>query len=169
MNKNKAETKSGIAARLSVATLLAVLAGTLHAADWVYDNGTVSDDVWTFNAQLSGTKVTLTALTGGPSTLTDLDLSKPVFDSQNNALYFTYFGRLFDNPGNTALKPYIGELTLPVSGYTGIGRSAFSGLANATGTILFPAELNGIEGGSTFNNSPGITIVGNSFPEGLKT
>lgn len=169
MNKNKAETKSGIAARLSVVTLLAVLAGTLHAADWVYDNGTVSDDVWTFNAQLSGTKVTLTALTGGPSTLTDLDLSKPVFDSQNNALYFTYFGRLFDNPGNTALKPYIGELTLPVSGYTGIGRSAFSGLANATGTILFPAELNGIEGGSTFNNSPGITIVGNGFPEGLKT
>ena len=82
MNKNKAETKSGIAARLSVVTLLAVLAGTLHAADWVYDNGTVSDDVWTFNAQLSGTKVTLTALTGGPSTLTDLDLSKPVFDSQ---------------------------------------------------------------------------------------
>ena len=164
-----AKIMSRVASRLSAAALLAVLAGTLHAADWVYDNGTFSDGVWTFNAKLSGTKLTLTALTGGPSTLTALDFTKPIKDTSGNPLSITYFHRLFEDGGNTALKPYVGELSLPASGYTGIGRGAFSGLANATGTITFPAELNGIEGGSTFNNSPGITIVGSSFPEGLKT
>ena len=164
-----AKIVSKVAARLSAAALLAVLAGTLHAADWVYDNGTLSDGVWTFNAQLSGTKVTLTAFTLGPSMLTDLDFTKPIKDTSDNALSITYFGRLFESPGNTALRPYVGELKLPASGYTGIGRNAFSGCANATGTISFPAELNGLEGGSAFNGDSGITIVGNSFPEGLKT
>lgn len=166
-----AKIVSKVAARLSVAALLAVLAGgTLHAADWVYDNGTLSDGVWTFNAQLkSETKVELTALTGGPSTVTALDFTKPIKDTSGNPLSITYFHRLFEDGGNTALKPYVGELSLPASGYTGIGRGAFSGLANATGTITFPSELNALEGESAFNNSPGITIVGGSFPEGLKT
>lgn len=164
-----AKIVSKVAARLSAVALLAVLAGTLHAADWVYDNGTLSDGVWTFNAQLSGTKVTLTAFTLGPSMLTDLDFTKPIKDTSDNALSITYFGRLFESPGNTALRPYVGELKLPASGYTGIGRNAFSQCPNATGTISFPAELTGLEGESAFNNSPGITIVGSSFPEGLKT
>ncbi len=168
-NKRIAKIVSKVAARLSAAALLAVLAGTLHADDWVYDNGTVSDGVWTFNAQLSGTKVTLTAFTLGPSTVTELDFTKPIKDTSDNALSITYFGRLFESPGNTALRPYVGELKLPASGYTGIGRNAFSQCPNATGTISFPAELTGLEGESAFNNSPGITIVGSSFPEGLKT
>ena len=153
----------------SLAVCCVLAAAFASGADWVYDNGTLSDGVWTFNAQLSGTKVTLTALTGGPSTLTALDFTKSIKDTSGNPLSITYFGRLFETPGNTALKPYVGERTLPASGYTGIGRGAFSGLANATGTISFPSELNGLEGESAFNNSPGFTIVGNSFPEGLKT
>lgn len=168
-NKRIAKIVSRVAARLSAAALLAVLAGTLHAADWVYDNGTLSDGVWTFNAQLSGTKVTLTAFTLGPSVLTTLDFTKSIKDTSGNPLSITYFGRLFESPGNTALRPYVGELKLPASGYTGIGRNAFSLCPNATGTISFPAELNGLEGGSAFNGDAGITIVGNSFPEGLKT
>lgn len=169
MDEDKAKPTSGVAARLSMAALLAVMAGTLHAADWVYDNGTLSDGVWTFNAQLSGTKVTLTAFTLGPSTVTELDFTKQIMDASGNPLTITYFGRLFESPGNTALRPYVGELKLPASGYTGIGRNAFSQCPNASGTISFPSELNALEGESAFNNSPGITIVGNSFPEGLKT
>ena len=152
---------------LSACCVLA--AAFASGADWVYDNGTFSDGVWTFNAQRSGTKLTLTALTGGPSTVTELDFTKPIKDASGNPLTITYFGRLFESPGNTALRPYVGELKLPASGYTGIGRNAFSQCPNATGTISFPAELTGLEGESAFNNSPGITIVGSSFPEGLKT
>lgn len=148
---------------------LAFAAALASGADWVYDNGTFSDGVWTFNAQLSGTKVTLTAFTLGPSTVTALDFTKPIRDTSGNPLSITYFGRLFESPGNTALRPYVGELKLPASGYTGIGRNAFSQCPNATGTISFPAELNGLEGGSAFNGDSGITIVGNSFPEALKT
>ena len=169
MNKNKAKTKSGVAARLSVAALLAVLAGTLHAADWVYDNGTMTDGTWTFNAQRSGTKLTLTALTGGPSTLTALDFTKPIKDKSDNALSIGYFDRLFESPGDKNLKPYIGELTLPASGYTGFARTAFNNCVNATGTISLAPELTFIEGNDgAFNGCTGITIVGDSFPEGLK-
>ena len=156
--------------RTTALSACCVLAAALASgADWVYDNGTFSDGVWTFNAQLSGTKVTLTAFTLGPSTVTELDFTKPIKDASGNPLTITYFGRLFESPGNTALRPYVGELKLPASGYTGIGRNAFSQCPNATGTISFPAELTGLEGESAFNNSPGITIVGSSFPEGLKT
>ena len=153
----------------SLAVCCVLAAAFASGADWVYDNGTFSDGVWTFNAQLSGTKVTLTAFTLGPSTVTELDFTKPIKDASGNPLTITYFGRLFESPGNTALRPYVGELKLPASGYTGIGRNAFSQCPNATGTISFPAELTGLEGESAFNNSPGITIVGSSFPEGLKT
>ena len=168
-NINIEKIMSSVAARLSVATLLAVLAGTLHAADWVYANGTLSDGVWTFNAQLSGTKVTLTALTGGPSTLTALDFTKSIKDTSGNPLSITYFGRLMDAAAGQAFRPYVGELTLPATGYTGIGKNAFSKCVNATGTISLPAELTGMEGGEAFSGDSGITIVGNSFPEGLKT
>ena len=153
----------------SLAVCCVLAAAFASGADWVYDNGTLSDGVWTFNAQLSGTKVTLTAFTLGPSTVTALDFTKPIKDKAGNALSITYFGRLFESPGNTALRPYVGELKLPASGYTGIGRNAFSQCPNASGTISFPSELNALEGESAFNNSPGITIVGGSFPEGLKT
>lgn len=168
-NINIEKIMSSVAARLSVATLLAVLAGTLHAADWVYANGTLSDGVWTFNAQLSGTKVTLTALTGGPSTLTALDFTKSIKDTSGNPLSITCFGRLMDAAAGQAFRPYVGELTLPATGYTGIGKNAFSKCVNATGTISLPAELTGMEGGEAFSGDSGITIVGNSFPEGLKT
>lgn len=153
----------------SLAACCVLAAAFASGADWVYDNGTMTDGTWTFNAQLSGTKVTLTAFTLGPSAVTALDFTKPIRDASGNPLTITYFGRLFESPGNTALRPYVGELKLPASGYTGIGRNAFSGCANATGTISFTAELNGLEGGSAFNGDSGITIVGNSFPEGLKT
>ena len=153
----------------SLAACCVLAAAFASGNDWVYDNGTMTDGTWTFNAQLSGTKVTLTAFTLGPSAVTALDFTKPIRDASGNPLTITYFGRLFESPGNTALRPYVGELKLPASGYTGIGRNAFSGCANATGTISFPAELNGLEGGSAFNGDSGITIVGNSFPEGLKT
>ena len=165
-----AKIMSRVASRLSAAALLAVLAGTLHADDWVYDNGTVSNGVWTFTAQLkSGTKVELTALTGGPSTLTALDFTKPIKDTSGNALSIGYFGRLMDAAAGQAFRPYVGELTLPASGYTGIGKNAFSWCVNATGTISLPGELTGMEGGEAFSGDSGITIVGNSFPEGLKT
>ena len=164
-----AKIMSRVASRLSAAALLAVLAGTLHADDWVYDNGTVSNGVWTFTAQLkSGTKVELTALTGGPSTLTALDFTKPIKDTSGNALSIGYFGRLMDAAAGQAFRPYVGELTLPASGYTGIGKNAFSWCVNATGTISLPGELTGMEGGEAFSGDSGITIVGNSFPSGLK-
>ena len=153
----------------SLAACCVLATAFASGADWVYDNGTMTDVTWTFNAQLSGTKVTLTAFTLGPSTVTALDFTKPIKDASGNPLSITYFGRLFESPGNTALRPYVGELKLPASGYTGIGRNAFSQCPNATGTISFPSELNALEGESAFNNSPGITIVGGSFPEGLKT
>lgn len=156
------KTKAAILAGLLLA------AGFASGADWVYDNGIVTDGVWTFNAQLSGTKVTLTGLTGGPSSVTALDFSKPIKDTSDNTLSFTYFGRFMDNATGQAFRPYVGALTLPASGYTGIGRNAFSFCPNATGTISFPAELTGLEGGSAFWGSTGITIVGSSFPEGLK-
>ena len=116
----------------SLAVCCVLAAAFASGADWVYDNGTFSDGVWTFNAQLSGTKVTLTAFTLGPSTVTALDFTKPIKDKAGNALSITYFGRLFESPGNTALRPYVGELKLPASGYTGIGRNAFSQCPNAT-------------------------------------
>ena len=168
-NIRTAKIMNRVAARLSAAALLAVLAGTLHADDWVYDNGTMTDGTWTFNAQRNGTKLTLTALTDGPSTLTALDFTKPIKDTSDNALSIGYFGRLFESPGDKNLKPYIGELTLPASGYTGFARTAFNNCANATGTITLAPELNFIEGNDgAFNGCSGITIVGDSFPEGLK-
>ena len=148
---------------------LLFVAGLASGADWVYDNRIVTDGVWTFGAAINGTKVTLESLTGGPSVVTALDFSKPIKDTSGNTLSFTYFGRFMDNSTGQAFRPYVGALTLPASGYTGIGRNAFSGCPNATGTISFAPELTSMEGGSAFNNSPGITIVGNSFPEGLKT
>jgi len=153
----------------SLAACCVLATAFASGADWVYDNGTMTDGTWTFNAQISGTKVTLTAFTLGPSTVTALDFTKPIKDTSGNPLSITYFGRLFESLGNTALRPYVGELKLPPSGYTGIGRNAFSQCPNASGTISFPSELNALEGESAFNNSPGITIVGGSFPEGLKT
>ena len=147
-----------------------VFAATVaFGADWVYDlaNNTVSDGVWTFSAQRSGTKVTLTGITGGPSEVAALDFSKPIKDTSDNAMYFGYFGRLMDNAAGQAFRPYVGELKLPASGYTGLGRNAFSRLTYATGTIALSPDLTGMEGGSAFNGSSGITIVGDSFPEGL--
>lgn len=152
----------------TILVCLLLAATVASGADWVYDNGVVTDGVWTFNAQLSGTKVTLTGLTGGPSAVTALDFSKPIRDTSDNVLSFTYFGRFMDNATGQAFRPYVGALTLPASGYTGIGRNAFSFCPNATGTISFPAELTSLEGGSAFWGSTGITIVGDSFPEGLK-
>ena len=84
--------------RTTALSACCVLAAALASgADWVYDNGTFSDGVWTFNAQLSGTKVTLTAFTLGPSTVTELDFTKPIKDASGNPLTITYFGRLFES------------------------------------------------------------------------
>lgn len=147
-----AKIVSKVAARLSAVALLAVLAGTLHAADWVYDNGTVSDGVWTFNAGLGGKSVTVSNVKSGPQVLMPLDFSKPVTDVDGKELFFGYYYRPFKDSSGYASK--VSELTLPNS-CTGIGDSSFRGCINAAGTIRFPATLQSLDGGA-FINCAGI-------------
>lgn len=160
-----AKIVSKVAARLSAAALLAVLAGTLHADDWVYDNGTLSDGVWTFGAGLNGNKLNVTTITSGPSELTPLDFSKPVKDVNGTPLIINQFWRTIYNNGTYATQ--VGQLTLP-SNYTRIDDAAFSGCINATGSIEFTPELSSI-GGNAFFNCKHLVFDPAGFPEGIKT
>lgn len=160
-----AKIMSRVAARLSLAALLAVLAGTLHADDWVYDNGTLSDGVWTFGAGLNGNKLNVTTITSGPSELTPLDFSKPVKDVNGTPLIINQFWRTICNNGTYATQ--VGQLTLP-SNYTRIDDAAFSGCINATGSIEFTPELSSI-GGNAFFNCKHLVFDPAGFPEGIKT
>lgn len=159
-----AKIMSRVAARLSAAALLAVLAGTLHAADWVYNNGTVSDGVWTFTAGLGVNKLNVAYVQEGPSELAPLDFSKPVTDGSGTELIFNQFWRTINNNGTYASR--VGELTLP-SNYTRIDDSAFSGCVNATGTIELTPGLGEI-GGNAFYNCKHLVFDPAGFPEGIK-
>ena len=166
-NKRIAKIMSRVAARLSVAALLAVLAGTLHAADWVYDSEskTVSDGVWTFGATLSsGGKLQVNPVTAGPSEVTPLDFSKPVTDGNGAPLYFNHFWRTFYTTYVDKMS-VVGELTLPAEGYTTLTES-FTGCANATGTIVLAASLGSTGlGGGVFSGCKKLVIVGSSIPQ----
>ncbi len=149
--------------KTTIFALLAIASAVALGEDWTYDNGSLTDGVWTFGASKSGTAVGVGYATSGPSEVTALDFTKPVKDTDGNELYFSGIGpRMNEN----SLHSYVGELSLPESGYTSLGYDAFSGCANATGTITLSPDLTSL-GGGTFNNCSGVTIVGSSFPEGL--
>ena len=144
---------------------LAFAAAFASGADWVYDNGTLSDGVWTFGAALNGNKLNVTTITSGPSELTPLDFSKPVKDVNDTPLVINQFWRTIYNNGTYA--PRVGQLTLP-SNYTRIDDAAFSGCINATGSIEFTPELSSI-GGNAFFNCKHLVFDPAGFPEGIKT
>lgn len=149
----------------SLAACCVLAAAFASGADWVYDNGTLSDGVWTFGAALNGNKLNVTTITSGPLELTPLDFSKPVKDVNETPLIINQFWRTIYNNGTYA--PRVGQLTLP-SNYTIIDDAAFSGCINATGSIEFTPELSSI-GGNAFFNCKHLVFDPAGFPEGIKT
>jgi len=142
-------------------------ATVVFGADWVYDSvtGTVSDGVWTFGATFSnGGKLQVNPVIAGPDVVTPLDFSKPVTDGNGTDLYFNHFWRTFYTT-NVDKRSVVGELTLPINGYT-ILTESFAGCANATGTIVFSPSLNNL-GGSVFSGCNNIVVVGSSIPSAV--
>lgn len=58
----------------------------VFADDWLYDPsaGTISDNVWTFNATVTDNKMTVGTCTDYPAEISLLDFSKPVKDADYN-------------------------------------------------------------------------------------
>lgn len=143
-------------------------ATVVFGADWFYANGLITDGVWTFGASISGTKVNVGYSSSGPSVVTALDFSKPVTNAAGTVFSIGNLNPRLGGSNGDNIRQYVGELTLPASGCTTISYNAFHGCDHATGTISLPSDLTTL-GGRTFYNCTGITIVGSSFPEGLKS
>lgn len=131
---------------------LAVFVFTISAcaADWIYDStaGTITDGVWTFNATVaSDNKMTVGTCTdtGYPDSVSLLDFSKPVKDSDENIYTIVKLDTQFSNNASqyqdavakTDGASRIGELILPVAGLTTIGNGAFGCCAALTNVVNF--------------------------------
>ena len=105
---------------------------TVFGVDWLYDSaaGTISDGVWTFNATVSGTQMTVGTCTNYPSALSLLDFSKPVKDASetvytikalNTAMVtFSRTGGRPEESTDKGMAQMVGELRLQASGLTSI-------------------------------------------------
>lgn len=152
--------------KTTIFAIFAIASAVALGEDWTYDNGSLTDGDWTFGASKNSVGgVTVGYATGGPDKLTALDFTKPVYDADGNELYFTIISPRIEEVDGA--EKYVGELKLPPSGYTEFGYNAFAGCVNATGRVVLSPDLTQLRGGA-FIRCGGITIVGSSFPAGLK-
>ena len=118
-------------------------------AYWTYDSaaGTITDGLWTFNATVSGTQMTVKTCTDYPTTLSLLDFAKPVKDANDVAytikalntamVTFSRDGGRPEESTDKGMAQMVGELRLPESGLTSIGTGAFCRTANCTNVVNY--------------------------------
>lgn len=136
------------------AIIAALAAGfTSFAEDdhWTYNSGTgtISDGLWTFNATVaSDNTITVGTCTNYPASLSTLDFAKPVQDAGGTQYTIkkldTKMASFSDGdaarPENSTAKAEalkVGELRLPASGLTSIGKGAFCHLDNCTNVVNY--------------------------------
>ena len=156
---------------------------------WVYESGTISDGVWTFNATLAKDKVSLTVADSttrdsGEWEITALDFSKPVLDANQGELIITAINTKYSTYDSSSpyyrAKPYpesgrVGAVTLPTTGLTSISDYAFGACTNLTLVGGFPASLKTI-GSYAFPSTkisgdlvfPNLTSIGIAALAGTK-
>ena len=149
--------------RIAILLLFATLSSALaEDAYWTYDSatGTISDGLWTFNASVSGTQMTVGTCTVYPDALSLLDFAKPVKDAGeteytiktlNTAMVtFSKTGARPEESTDKGMAAKVGELRLPASGLTTIGQGAFCRTVNCTNVVNYlPDSVTGI-GNSAF-------------------
>ena len=153
------------------AIIVALVVGFAAFAEddhWTYDSavGTISDGVWTFNATVSGTSLTVNAVTGYPETRSVLDFAKPVRDAEWNNYVIVKLNPHFAHkigtdggyrPGDleaSEASTKVGELILPQTGLTAINAAAFAYCSNLTNIVNYlPDSVTSI-GNSAFVDCP---------------
>lgn len=131
-----------------LATALSVT--TLAAANWTYtyseedEYGQITDGVWAFAAAVNEGELTVNSVTNWPTTVSQLDFSKPVTDETGNTYTITKLNPLFcvdlDNWKEVEPKEaakYLGELVLPADGLETISAGAFGGCSALTNVVNF--------------------------------
>ena len=157
-------------ATASVILAAFAFAGAALAADdhWTYDSGTISDGDWTFNATVSGTSLTVNAVTAWPDTISSLDFSKPVRDNGTGNYTIVTLNPCFAKKKATATddgyRPKdlevtaaglkLGELVLPQTGLTTISRAAFTHCSNLTHVVNYLPDSVTTIGNSAFAHCP---------------
>ena len=154
------------------AIIVALVVGFAAFAEddhWTYDSavGTISDGVWTFSATVSGTSLTVNAVTGYPETRSVLDFAKPVRDAGWNNYVIVKLNPHFAHkkantdggyrPGDleaSEASTKVGELILPQTGLTAINAAAFAYCSNLTNIVNYLPDSVSSIGNSAFAHCP---------------
>ena len=118
---------------------------------WKYDSNaaSITRGDWTFGATVSSGKLTVGKFTHVPASVQSLDFSRVVFDDAGASYTIVSLNPTFgidDSSQPARIKgcpeaEFVGELTLPAEGLTGIQAKAFSGCSNLTNEVSFPSSL----------------------------
>lgn len=118
---------------------------------WKYDSNaaSITRGDWTFEATVSSGKLTVGKFTHVPASVQSLDFSRVVVDDAGVSYTIVSLNPTFglgDDSQPARVKGYpeaefVGELTLPAEGLTGIQAKAFSGCSNLTNEVSFPSSL----------------------------
>lgn len=134
--------------------------------DWVYDDSgeypVVSNGIWRFKAELQGGEfVAVKAVDGWPTELSALDFTGTVSDRIGHPCSFssldcgfatTFGGSPYYKPTAAhAAAQNVGELRIPETGVTAIGRGSFAFCVNLTNVVNYlPDSVNSIGIGAFF-------------------
>ena len=118
---------------------------------WKYDSNaaSITRGDWTFGATVSSGKLTVGKFTHVPASVQSLDFSRVVVDNAGASYTIVSLNPTFgidDSSQPARIKgcpesEFVGELTLPAEGLTGIQAKAFSGCGNLTNEVSFPSSL----------------------------
>ena len=159
----------------SPASATLTIAGSSEYGGWLFDAsaGTMKDMNWQFAASGNGADSVIVGTVNADSTkgpvpteITALDFSKPVVDSSGNLYKIITLNPNIRNV--SAVRSYVGELTMPGEGLFEVGGSAFGECANATGELVFPSTLK-ILNGAAFYKSTKLTCDASKLPSGITT
>ena len=120
---------------LALSAILAIIGAFAADSQWTYNStpGTISDGDWTFAATVSGTDLTVGAVSADPGAGATLDFSKAVTDGSATYTIVTL------NPNFTAYanKTNLTALVLPATGLITISTDAFNSCSNLTSISSF--------------------------------
>ena len=120
---------------------------------WKYDSNaaSITRGDWTFGATVKSktTELTVNKFTHVPATVQPLDFSRVVVDDAGASYTIVTLNPTFglddsSQPARVKGCPeaeFVGELTLPAEGLTGIQAKAFSGCGNLANEVNFPSSL----------------------------
>jgi surface protein len=118
---------------------------------WKYDSNaaSITRGDWTFGATVSSGKLTVGKFTHVPASVQSLEFSRVVVDDAGASYTIVTLNPTFglddsSQPARVKGWPeaeFVGELTLPAEGLTGIQAKAFSGCSNLTNEVSFPSSL----------------------------